>query len=130
MQSRTVKKCLKEIVSPSLSELGFQLRGQVTVERERIWCYWKVINGEKCEIIFRVSILNTITVDLIIPPMIQISLVDVDPQASFDTKMWGYRFDSEEQFREQLKALTGLLLEKGVPRLEQMANRGKPGPYA
>ena len=84
MQSRTVKKCLKEIVSPSLSELGFQLREQVTVERERIWCYWKVINGEKCEIIFRVSILNTITVDLIIPPMIQVSLVDVDPQASFD----------------------------------------------
>lgn len=82
MQSRTVKKCLKEIVSPSLSELGFQLREQVTVERERIWCYWKVINGEKCEIIFRVSILNAITVDLIIPPMIQVSLVDVDPQAS------------------------------------------------
>ena len=60
----------------------------------------------------------------------KVLLVDVDPQASFDTKMWGYRFDSEEQFREQLKALTGLLLEKGVPRLEQMANRGKPGPYA
>ncbi|WP_143469166.1 hypothetical protein [Lachnoclostridium sp. An14] len=48
----------------------------------------------------------------------------------FHSKMWGYRFDSEERFREQLKALTGLLLEKGVPRLEQMANRGKPGPYA
>lgn len=123
---KMVNESLDEIVSPELEKRGFQKEVSVTVERDKIWRYIKNINGLDCEIIFKPTILNTVEVDFYVPFGMQISITTLDPEMTFEKKLWGYKFKSEESLKEQLEYLKGIVLEKGISKLEDIANRGKP----
>lgn len=71
---KLVRESLNDILTPDLEALDFALVETLTIEKERIWRYIKRINSNHCEIIFRISVLNTISVDLYVHFGIQISL--------------------------------------------------------
>lgn len=122
---KLVRESLNNIITPNLEELGFTLVESVTIERERIWRYIKRINNNNCEIVFRFSLLKTISVDFCTLPGLQFSLTELDDKATFETKIFGYQYDSEEKFREQLQYMKEIILKRGVPKMEVIANRGK-----
>lgn len=122
---KLIRESLNNIITPNLEELGFTLVESVTIERERIWRYIKRINNNNCEIVFRFSLLKTISVDFCTLPGLQFSLTELDDKATFETKIFGYQYDSEEKFREQLQYMKEIILKRGVPKMEVIANRGK-----
>lgn len=87
---KLVRESLNNIITPNLEELGFTLVESVTIERERIWRYIKRINNNNCEIVFRFSLLKTISVDFCTLPGLQFSLTELDDKATFETKIFGY----------------------------------------
>lgn len=122
---KLIRESLNDIITPDLEKLGFTLVESVTIERERIWRYIKKINNNNCEIVFRFSALKAISVDFCTFPGLQFNLTELDDQADFETKIFGYQYDSEEQFREQLRYMKEIILKKGIEKMERIANRGK-----
>lgn len=122
---KLIRESLNDIITPNLEELGFTLVESVTIERERIWRYIKKINNNNCEIIFRISALKAINVDFCTLPGLQFKLTELDDKATFETKIFGYQYDSEEQFKEQLRYMKEIILKKGIEKMERIANRGK-----
>ncbi|HJC48940.1 MAG TPA: hypothetical protein IAA04_12900 [Candidatus Lachnoclostridium pullistercoris] len=45
---------------------------------------------------------------------------EIDPNGDMRKEIAGYRFDSEESFRDQLKFLLNLTLEKGIPKMNEL----------
>lgn len=122
---KLIRESLNDIITPDLEKLGFTLVESVTIERERIWRYIRKINNNNCEIVFRFSALKTVSVDFCTFPGLQFNLTELDDQADFETKIFGYQYDSEEQFREQLRYMKEIILKKGIEKMERIANRGK-----
>lgn len=49
--------------------------------------------------------------------------LDMDPNGDVWKDVAGYPFDSEESFREQLKFLLNLTLEKGIPKMDELISK-------
>ena len=112
---KMARKNIAEIVQPEIEKQGFKMEEQ-NIEGDKSWVFYKNGSEKQYCIVVRVAIDNTINMDFYVSILNQFKISEVDPNGDVWKEVAGYPFDSEESFREQLKFLLNLTLEKGIPQ--------------
>ena len=119
---KMARKNIAEIVQPELGKQGFKMNEE-TVEGEREWLFFKNGEREKPYIELRVPITKTINITFIATVQEQFKVGSLDPNGDVWKEVMGYPFDSEESFKDQLKFLLNLTLEKGIPKMNELISK-------
>lgn len=117
-----VRTYIADIVQPELEKQGFKMNEE-TVEGEREWLFFKNGKRGKPYIELRVPITKTINITFIATVREQFKVGSLDPDGDLWKEVTGYPFDSEESFKEQLKFLLNLTLEKGIPKMNELISK-------
>lgn len=68
-------------------------------------------------------ITKTINITFIATVQEQFKVGSLDPNGDVWKEVMGYPFDSEESFKDQLKFLLNLTLEKGIPKMNELISK-------
>ena len=117
-----VRTYIADIVQPELEKQGFKMNEE-TVEGEREWLFFKNGKRGKPYIELRVPITKTINITFIATVREQFKVGSLDHDGDLWKEVTGYPFDSEESFKEQLKFLLNLTLEKGIPKMNELISK-------
>ncbi len=116
---KMARKNIAEIVQPEIEKQGFKMEEQ-NIEGDKSWVFYKDGSERQHCIVLRVAINNTINMDFYVSILNQFKIGEIDPNGDMWKEIVGYRFDSEESFRNQLKFLLDLTLEKGIPKMNEL----------
>lgn len=119
---KMARKNIAEIVQPEIEKQGFKMEEQ-NIEGDKSWVFYKDGSEKQYFIVVRVAINNTINMDFYVSILNQFKIGEVDPNGDVWKEITGYPFDSEESFKEQLKFLLNLTLEKGIPKMNELISK-------
>ena len=119
---KMARKNIAEIVQPEIEKQGFKMEEQ-NIEGDKSWVFYKNGSEKQYCIVVRVAINNTINMDFYVSILNQFKIGEVDPNGDVWKEITGYPFDSEESFKEQLKFLLNLTLEKGIPKMNEFISK-------